>query len=388
VPFSRTDLWAPDTWAEPGETTIVPVNVRNAEGLHIAASDIWLDFDSSVISPTVISRTALTADYAWAYHITSTESYSRARIAAIASPPPQLYGDGSLFWVTFQVTDTAGLTSPLNLCDFISGVGGSTIYAPDDLYNPIPLYLQDGTFYVEGSYTLGDLNGNGVVAAADAFLAMQIANGELTPTWEQRQAGDVNGNGEVDTADANMILYYAAHQSWPLPDNTPANRIAALNATNGPQINSILSLDDAKGLPGAVITTTLRVQNLSGCTGAEFTIVYDRALVSGIIDVTATGLATGFDSEYHDDGAGMLRVALTEEGDVLSGSGVLVVISMRLASDAPIGGSAPLALAEARLNDVMGRDFATSAIQRTVERHNGVVSIIAHRIYLPVVLRQ
>jgi murein DD-endopeptidase MepM/ murein hydrolase activator NlpD len=388
VPFSRTDLWAPDTWAEPGETAIVPVNVRNAEGLHIAASDIWLDFDSSVISPLVISRTALTADYAWAYHITSTESYSRARIAAIASPPPQLYGDGSLFWVTFQVTDTAGLTSPLNLRDFISGVGGSTIYAPDDLYNPIPLYLQDGTFYVEGSYTLGDLNGNGVVAAADAFLAMQIANGELTPTWEQRQAGDVNGNGEVDTADANMILYYAAHQSWPLPDNTPANRIAALNAINGPQINSILSLDDAKGLPGAVITTTLRVQNLSGCTGAEFTIVYDRALVSGITDVTATGLATGFDSEYHDDGAGMLRVALTEEGDVLSGSGVLVVISMRLASDAPIGGSAPLALAEARLNDVMGRDFATSAIQRTVERHNGVVSITGHRIYLPVVLRQ
>jgi murein DD-endopeptidase MepM/ murein hydrolase activator NlpD/fibronectin type 3 domain-containing protein len=388
APFSRTDLWVPDTWAEPGETAIVPVNVRNAEGLHIAASDVWLDFDGSVIQPLVISRTALTADYAWAYHITSTASYSRARISAIASPPPQLYGDGSLFWLTFQVTDTAGLTSPLNLRDFISGVGGSTIYAPDDLYNPIPLHLQDGTFHVEGGYLLGDLNGNGVVEAADAYLAMQIANGELTPTWEQRQAGDANGNGEVDTADANMILYYAAHQSWPLPDNIPANRTAALNAASGSQINPILSPDDTQGLPGAVVTTTLRAQNLSGCTGAEFTIVYDRALVSGIIDVTATGLATGFDSEYHDDSAGILHISLTEEGDVLSGSGALAVISLRLASDAPIGDSAPLALAEARLNDVMGRDFATSAIQRTVERHNGAVSITARRIYLPVVLRQ
>jgi hypothetical protein len=124
------DLWIPDTWARPGEIAVVPINIRNAQGLQIDSSDIWFDFDGTVIEPLVISRTALTADYAWRYAITNTEVYSRARIAAIvsANPVPTLYGDGSLFWITFRVRDTANAVSPLNLREFINGVGGSTIY--------------------------------------------------------------------------------------------------------------------------------------------------------------------------------------------------------------------------------------------------------------------
>jgi hypothetical protein len=140
------------------------VNIRNAQGLRLAATDIWLDYDGTVIEPLVISRTALTADYAWSFATSGSGPDSRVRIAAITSPSqePTLYGDGSLFWLTFRVQGTADMTSSLNLREFVDGVGGSTIYDPRDTFNAVPLRLQDGIFRVGVAYLLGDLNGNGV----------------------------------------------------------------------------------------------------------------------------------------------------------------------------------------------------------------------------------
>ena len=377
--FSQVDLWVPDACAAPGDTAVVAVNIRNAEGLQIAATDIWLDFDGSIIEPLVISRTALTEGYTWDYSITSTQSYSQARISALASPPPTLYGDGSLFWLIFLVRGADGMTSPLNLREFIDGVGGSTIYTPDDLFNPIPLSLEDGTFHVTGAYTLGDLNGNGVVQAADAYIALQIASGQITPTPEQLQAGDINGDGMVDAADATMILYYVAHGHWPAPDGGSLQ----LHAANA---NPLLSLDDVSGMPGATVETILRAENVSDWAGGKMVIVYDTALVEEITTVEALGLTADFALMFHDDGAGLLYITLADNAPV-AGDGTVATIRMRLASDARLGSNAPLVLAEARLNDVAGRDFATSALQRTVIRQNGQVNIWQPRIYMPLILR-
>ncbi len=384
--FGKLALWVPDVWAAPGETAVVPVNIRNADGLRLAATDIWLDFDGAVIEPLGVSSTTLTAGYSWAYAITSTQAYSRVRIAAMASPPPQLYGDGSLFWLTVRVQASSGLTSPLNLREFIEGVGGSTIYAPEDPYHPVPLVLDDGVFYVGEAYVLGDLNGNGVVQAIDAWLALKIAAGEITPTWQQRQAGDVNGNGVVDAADATLILHYAAHGSWPSSLGHPPEGQSP--AAPG---ELVVSLDDVGGAPGTVVETTVRVEGLADGAGGEFIIAYDRSLVQAITGVEPTGLAADFALEFYDTGQGLLHIAMADDGAV-SGSGPLATISIHLAADAPIGSSAPLALAGVRLHDDRGRDFATSELQRSIDRQNGVVYVQyvqqpGTRIYLPMVMR-
>jgi hypothetical protein len=97
-------------------------------------------------------------------------------------------------------------------------------------------------------------------------------------------------------------------------------------------------------------------------------------------------LAASFSLEFYDDGAGLLHIALADDA-LVSGSGALATVHLRIASDAPVGASVPLALAEARLNDITGRDFATSSLQRTVGRRSGELSIEQHRIYLPLTLR-
>jgi hypothetical protein len=378
--FGQVELWIPDVCAAPAQTRIVPVNIRNATGLQIAASDIWIDYDGTVIELLNVSRSTLTAGYAWTYTITSTGTYSQVRISYYdTSPaPPTLYGEGVLLRLKFHVLGSETEESPLNLVEFVAGVGGTTLYTVEDLYNPIPLHLQSGVFHVGNGCVLGDLNGNEVVEAVDAYLALKMATGEMVPTVAQLLAGDVNGNGEIDAADATLIHYYAANGHWPpLPPST-----SGAHAQAGAPI--VISLDDVSGAPGDTVQTVLRGENLSNWAGGEILVAYDTDVVDEIIQVEPTGLASGFALRYYDDGEGLLRIALASSTPQ-SGDGSLVTISLRVAPSAP-GGKVPLLLADVALNDIAGRDFVTSALQHTVVRYHGTPETRFYT-YLPVILK-
>ena len=60
------------------------------------------------------------------------------------------------------------------------------------------------------SYCLGDVDGDGTVAAADALIALQAANGAITLTADQALAANVDGQAGVSVIDALMILHAAA----------------------------------------------------------------------------------------------------------------------------------------------------------------------------------
>ncbi|MGN0559697.1 MAG: InlB B-repeat-containing protein [Candidatus Fimenecus sp.] len=57
---------------------------------------------------------------------------------------------------------------------------------------------------------IGDVNGDGVVDAADAGLISRYDAGFIALTADQLSAGDVNGDGVVDAADAGLISRYDA----------------------------------------------------------------------------------------------------------------------------------------------------------------------------------
>ena len=146
-----------------------------------------------------------------------------------------------------------------------------------------------------------------------------------------------------------------------------------------------MSLDDANGIPGEVIQTTLRAENLSDWAGGEFIIAYDTRMISDVVNVEATDLASSFAVQYHDDGTGLLHIALASDAPV-SGNGGLVRISLRIAPAPFRLGKTTLALAAAYLNDVAGRDFATSALQQTIIRQNGALQV-GWPTYLPFILK-
>jgi hypothetical protein len=189
--FGQVKLFIPDAYGANGDSVTLPVNIANADGIEMCAVDIFVTYDQAVLTATDVDRTPLTAGYAWAENI-GTPGIVRAVIAAVSGET--LHGEGSLFTILFDVVGSSGDTSELEF-----QVAGTFFYDCDDLFNPVPLDLNDvGTFTVQAAYILGDLNGDGTVNTADAVLALQIAVGNILPTPEQMAAGDVNG--DVDHA--------------------------------------------------------------------------------------------------------------------------------------------------------------------------------------------
>lgn len=390
--FGLFDLYMPDTIGRPGETVILPLNIRNADGLRITSSDIWLEFNGDIIESVSISRTALTASYAWSSAVQATNSPPTKRlvIAYINLQPEALHGDGSLFWLNFKVKGQPGQQTPLDLKEFISVIGGTSIQEFANPGEDVPLALTDGLLSVKSAtapYILGDVDGDGVVRAADALEALKVTTQKSTATTAKVLACDVNGNGKCDAADASMILFYATRHTWPLP-TSPLPLISA-TAQHGA---AVVRLGSAQAQPGQKVTIALSGESLTEIAGGTFTIAYDTGVVKRVGNVTQTGLAANFQAlDFNDNGSGLLTIALSNDSEI-SGTGDLLTIELELQSSAPLGASS-LTLASAELNDSFGRDFITSFADHQLTRQNGTITVgeggggADNTIYLPVVSR-
>ena len=70
---------------------------------------------------------------------------------------------------------------------------------------------------VDSTNGYGDVDVSGVVNAADALLALQVAVGKTTLTVQGAVVLDVSGNGEVAAEDALLILQYAVGKITKFP---------------------------------------------------------------------------------------------------------------------------------------------------------------------------
>jgi predicted outer membrane repeat protein len=382
--YGSVALQIPDTYAGAGQEATVPVNIRNANGLKIASGSIYLDYDSTVLEFVKVENTALSEEYMWSDAVHTVDSTTnRLVISAIAFPAPELYGNGSLFWITFKVLGKDDDTSLLNLREFIGGgSGGCEFYT--EMFETIPLELIDGIFTVGSKYLLGDASGNGTVGAEDALLALQFANGKKTPTADELIAADVNGNGKVDAGDVSMILYYASHQKWPFPIKK-----VYLSAFAGTApltaVSVTLQITDVQLLDNQTAQASIYAKGLTDWAGGDFTIAYDPTVIqTGSFTVTTTDSTSGFTLDSYDDGQGGLHLSLAS-GTSISGDGAVVALTFKVKATS---GTSQLVLAAVGLYDVYGRDFEQSALQQTIAQEDGTLSLDAKEyIFLPYIVR-
>jgi len=382
--LGQIELWTPEIGAGTGETAIVPIHIKNANGLSIAAGEIWLEYNSNVISPTSVANTPLTSGYTWDYNIVGSGSNAQIQIFTNESNPPALYGDGPLAWLYVEVIGTDGEFTALNLLEFVDDIGGTSIYSPDNLTTPIPLILTDGTFHAGDCtpYRLGDLNGNCLVEAVDGYIALGISSGLISPTPEQETSGDINGNGSVNAADASMIYFYAVNGYWPS---------LQLKSTLEAKITSVITvgLEEIESPVGVTVPITLNLTTISDWAGSEFVIAYDPVFITSITDFTLSGIAAGFNVSVNEENLGQLHIAIAQDSPV-AGSGVIATMQVHVSPNAPVGQTSTIALASAQFNDVNGYDFATSVIQQQVIRENGYLYILGDEsihLYLPLIVK-
>jgi murein DD-endopeptidase MepM/ murein hydrolase activator NlpD len=366
-------LWAPHVEARPGEQVMVPVNIRNARGLRLGATDIWLDYDPRLLALRGVAAGTLARDYAWYTSVSSQGALARVKVSSVSATAPALYGSGALFWLTFDVLSADVLTSPLDLREIVSGVGGSTII-PANSSQPVALALLDGAFYLEPlqAYGRGDLNGDGLVNGADGALAAQLASGGAG-TSRQLRAADMTGDGRIDAADASALLAYAAQGNWPITSAPTA-------------LAGTASLDSATGILSGRAETTLRVSGASGWAGGAFWLAYDPALVAGVVEVAPTGIAAGRQAAFFDEGNGLARIVLAGAAP-LSGDGPVMEITLRVGSTVPSGTTTQLVLIDTALHDAAAQDYATSSLQLVTHRVSSLLQVEYLASFLPRITR-
>jgi YVTN family beta-propeller protein len=359
--FGQLELWIPNIQGNAGTTATVPINISNADGLNVCALDIAVTYTPSVVVAQSAERTALTAGYGFSAN-TTTPGTVRVALASGSGTP--LYGSGTFVNLVVNVAGADGASTPL---EFV--IAQTDIYDCGDLYNPVNLTLTNGSFTVGSAYVKGDINGDGNVNSADAALALQIAAGLIIPTDIQLAAGDVNGDMKINSADASLILYYAANGEWPdvfgsgISDNVPQATAATL-----------LSFPSVQGQPGSTVNVALSASNVSGMAGADLALSYDANILD-VVGVTRGALTNGFSLATNTKTPGLVRFSLSTATGISSGTGTLATIQFRVKSSAAKGASSPLTLTQARLNAGNGLDFATSALQRPVQRQNGKVTV-------------
>lgn len=383
----RVEMWIPDMWAKPGEQVLVPVNIRHAQGLQLADARFQFDVDSAVVEPVAVEGNTLTHGYTWSYTddplIVSAHVVSDTDSADTA--PPTLYGAGALFWVAFDVVGESGQQSVLTLSEE-SRMRITIDDAASSVPISVPLVLQSGLLTVDDTQSamLGDMDGDGVVGAEDAALVLRNASGIYTPTVQQAYVGDANGNGKLDAADATMILSYAQNGRWPAVNAPDALDASDVHMSDAHAV--VLTMGDVLATQGTTATVVVDAQQLSDWAGGTLSIAYDTALVQCIEDVTLTSATQGFALSYNDACEGLLRVALASSEEI-STTGNVLALDVRIPPYAAVGDADALDLADARLHDGAGRDFAISALQRQVVRASGtlVVESSTTMVYLPLI---
>jgi uncharacterized repeat protein (TIGR01451 family) len=390
VTAAVTTLEMPNSGALKGEKVNVPIQIPNAGGLRIGASDIWLRYDGAVIEfNNGLNNTPLSTEYVPRANVqddTGTMKIVKISLEYMGSEidPPPITGEGPLVELDFKAIGDHGSSSPLELVPFVKGQGGSSIQ--DHEGNDIPLNLNSNSFnvrkvtrdgkqetsprfFVGEAYVRGDLNGNGTIQTIDARMARLIGIGRTVPTSEQRTAGDINGDGWIDSADANMIIHHVLNDEWPSVPSENTRR-AKRDGKNTP---IIISLDDVEGISGSEVTTTLSLNNLVDLASLNLAIVYDPNVVEKVVKVERTGLAANSSMMFYDAGEGMVRINMDTQTPI-HGSGAFATLTLQLKEDGDIR-SMPLSVAHANLYDMAGRDFVISALQRKLEARHAKATV-------------
>lgn len=369
--FGELALWVPNLTAPPLATNVVvPINLENGNGLCIAGLKVTLSYNPSIVTATAsVTPTIYTTGYNF---IANNTLPGEVSIVATGSTCQLLYGAGTLFDVGFHIiTSTVGQVSPL---DFLTGLTYTVIYDDNDLLNPVPLTLDNGSLAVSNAYTRGDLNGDGVVNVADAVVALLIASGQTTPTPQQQAACDVNGDATCDAADSTLIHCFAAFNDWGVCGALNVQQTAqALGSSNV----VTLTLGAVSGSAGQTVTVPISLTNGPEFAGGTLTFRYDPTRMT-FVDATLPTLTSGFSLKTHVLQPGLVRVALADEASVNADG---TILNLRFALT---GAPAPLGIADVRLNDAAGRDFETSALQKDIV----VVSLNSgFTLYLPLIRR-
>lgn len=376
VTIGQVRLFIPHMYAQPGTTASVPVQIENGDGLCIMPMDIGITYHTDSGTVTGVRNTPFTDGYTFkaqtqAHTIDPYSPYGPGlpykETHVSTTGCQELYGPGALFWLDFSIPQTATTATALS---FVRGMTGTVqLFDEENAAEPIPLLLEDGQLQLSdrGVRMLGDLNGNGIVEqsrAEDAAIALQIGTGEHMPTTAQQSAGDVNGDGMINAADATMMLFYGMQQEWPT-----VKFFAFLSANTVDVYPEVVT-----STVGVDVSVPIVVSDGESVAGSTMVVYYGDGLTYQGVALGAE-LATDYIVQDNATDDGEVWISLAGSSALQGGQQTLMALQFRVEHDAT-DTTAWVEVTGAWVNDQAGRDFATSARQKMVQGGRGGVDVV------------
>lgn len=135
----------------------------------------------------------------------------------------------------------------------------------------------------------------------------------------------------------------------------------------------LFSLGKIKGTFGTEVTLPLLVHEVTDLTSANLAIVFDPNVIAEVVNVKRFGLTADASFSSHAKN-GILRISMRSKTPI-NGSGEFALITFLLTSEENSVKNTVLAIAQPRLYDILGRNFA-SELQRQIEAEHGQVTIV------------
>ena len=182
----------------------MPLSIENSLGLRGEGLNIQISYDPEVLTPATqadaskptVLRTGLSQNLA----IQDNGATAQGTLVISGLSGTIEPGSGKLFTLQFKVNDSAqiGLATAV-------GISAATIYSLEG-YQVAVDYSGSEFVVIDGTYTPGDVNGDGVLTEADEDLLKILAKPHARePTEDELAAGDLNGDGKLDQRDLVLL---------------------------------------------------------------------------------------------------------------------------------------------------------------------------------------
>jgi hypothetical protein len=205
-------------------------------------------------------------------------------------------------------------------------------------------------------------------------MALAISVGRVDPATCPHilDAGDINGDGVIDAADVILIT----RLSVGLPINPPEGGkslydYAEVMKEAPPEY--FVRAGKIGLLPDGYADVTIEVDNAAGIAGGDVQVNFDSVVVD-LVSVEPGTLAEDFKVEANTDKAeeGVLRFSIARSTNLSAGGGTLATLRFRAGENAGRGTSTPVVLADVKLARQHGEDVSWDTPVFSV---NGRISI-------------
>lgn len=352
--------------ANAGQTVTIPVSISENPG--IAGFNFVLKYDSSVLTPTAITKGDMLSSGIFETNLNEGIPASELEdVAVYWGDSTNITGNGELFNVTFKIDGNA----PDGIYEVALEYEKGDV--TDQTYNDVMPDVHTNVIQV-ADVLKGDINLDGNVDPLDSILMSKVlARYKIELTEKQRDAANVfeDAKQDINTKDAVSLAQIIAGWENPILHSFESMQLSDEGS------KPIITVEGFEGVAGEYIDIPISIADNPGIAGFSFTLNYDKEKLTPVAIEKSDMLIDGnFASNLDEteDGSNLDYVTATwSDTDLITEDGALFNVMFMVNENVTAGETLPIEISYGA-DDICDRYL--NSIEATVNQ--GMIEIVEY----------